>query len=453
MTANAPTFATLFLRVFLPFALAYFLSYIFRGVNAVIFPYLERDIGITAGDLGLLTSAFFLFFAGCQPVLGVMLDRYGPRRVQVVLLAMAAAGSALFGLSLSLGELIVARVLIGLGFAGGLMAAIKAITLWYPPERWGLITGFHMMAGGLGSMAATLPVEWSLSVDELAGPVLLAGRLLPRHVGDPVRRRARTRRAARRPSDEGGTLAEQFRITGTVLTDGFYWRIQPLLAVQQLAFIGCISLWIGPWLRDVGGFGDKELRADIQLYTAAATTLGFAMSGVHRHRPAAASASATSPRPAVMSILFAAVCGWIAFVPSFHPAVAWVAFGFLGACPIQYMPLMVASFPRALCRPRQHQQQPRRLLGDLRRPVGDREGRRPLAAHGDRLFAGRLRLGVRRAVHPAACGSPVAGSVAGSADGAAASRRGRLSAATRSRTSWRAATWLKVSDGPLCRRA
>ena len=83
MTGNAATFATLFLRVFLPFAFAYFLSYIFRGVNAVIFPYLERDIGITAGDLGLLTSAFFLFFAGCQPVLGVMLDRYGPRRVQV----------------------------------------------------------------------------------------------------------------------------------------------------------------------------------------------------------------------------------------------------------------------------------------------------------------------------------------------------------------------------------
>ena len=91
MTGNAPTFATLLLRVFLPFAFAYFLSYIFRGVNAVIFPYLERDIGITAGDLGLLTSAFFLFFAGCQPMLGVMLDRYGPRRVQTVLLVAGGA--------------------------------------------------------------------------------------------------------------------------------------------------------------------------------------------------------------------------------------------------------------------------------------------------------------------------------------------------------------------------
>lgn len=339
MTGNTATFATLFLRIFLPFAFAYFLSYIFRGVNAVIFPYLERDIGITAADLGLLTSAFFLFFAGCQPVLGVLLDRYGPRRVQALLLALAAAGSALFGLSLSLGELIVARVLIGLGFAGGLMAAIKAITLWYPPERWGLITGFHMMAGGLGSMAATLPVQWSLSIVSWQGLFFwLAGLCLGTAV---ILFAVVPERAVSGPR---GSVGEQFRATGRVLTDGFYWRIQPLLAVQQLAFIGCISLWIGPWLRDVGGFADKEVRADIQLYTTAVMTLGFALSGViasgFRRLGVGNFASA-----GIMSVLFALVCGWLAFLPSFHPAVAWPLFGFLGACPIQYMTVMVASFP------------------------------------------------------------------------------------------------------------
>ncbi len=197
MTGNAPSYATLLLRIFLPFALAYFLSYIFRGVNAVIFPYLERDVGITAGDLGLLTSAFFLFFAGCQPILGVMLDRYGPRRVQTVLMVTAAIGSAMFGLAASLPELIVARVLIGLGFAGGLMAAIKAITLWYPPERWGLITGFHMMAGGIGSMTATLPIQWSLSIISwqglffwLSGVCLVTAALLFAVVPERQRRAA-----------------------------------------------------------------------------------------------------------------------------------------------------------------------------------------------------------------------------------------------------------------------
>ena len=339
MTENTPTFAKLLLRIFLPFALAYFLSYVFRGVNAVIFPYLERDVGITAGDLGLLTSAFFLFFAGCQPVLGVMLDRYGPRRVQAILLAMAAVGAALFGLSLSLGELIVARVLIGLGFAGGLMAAIKAITLWYPPERWGLITGFHMMAGGLGSMAATLPIQWSLSIISwqglffwLAGLCLVTSAILFTVVPE------------RNSGGAKGTLREQFRITGVVLTDGFVWRIQPLLIFQQLAFIASITLWIGPWLRDVGGIADTAARADIQLYTTAIMTLGFALSGViagwFRRAGVSDFASAT-----LVSMLFALVCAWLAFLPTFQPVLAWLLFGFLGAYPIQYMPLLARAFP------------------------------------------------------------------------------------------------------------
>jgi MFS family permease len=339
MTANAPTIVTLGLRVFLPFAFAYFLSYIFRGVNAVIFPYLERDIGITAGDLGLLTSAFFLFFAGCQPVLGVMLDRYGPRRVQVVLLATAAAGSALFGLSLSLGELVVARILIGLGFAGGLMAAIKAITLWYPPRHWGLVTGLHMMAGGLGSMAATLPIEWSLSIMSwqglffwLAGFCLATALLL--FVAVPER-------AMARPKD---TLGEQFRITGKVLTNGFYWRIEPLVAIQQLAFIGCISLWIGPWLRDVGGIASKAERADIQLFTTAVMTVGFALSGLLAGGLRRAGLNDLG-LVGLFSSLFALVCGWLAFLPAFHLVAAWAIFGFLGACCIQYMPVMVQAFP------------------------------------------------------------------------------------------------------------
>ena len=276
MTGNAPSFATLLLRIFLPFAFAYFLSYIFRGVNAVIFPYLERDIGITAADLGLLTSAFFLFFALVQPLQGVALDRYGPRRVQVVLIMVAALGSALFGLCTSFAELIVARVLIGIGFAGGLMAAIKVFTLWYPPRQWGVVIGLHMMAGGVGSMAATLPIQWSLSVVSwqglffwLAGICLVTAAAI--FVVVPERPRAGRKE----------TLREEFRVTGAVLTDGFYWRIQPLLAVQQLAFIGCISLWIGPWLRDVGGIVDKDMRADIQLYATAATALGFALQRRH----------------------------------------------------------------------------------------------------------------------------------------------------------------------------
>lgn len=326
-------------RIFLPFAFAYFLSYIYRGVNAVIFPYLERDIGITAADLGLLTSAFFLFFAGCQPVLGVMLDRYGPRRVQAVLMVTAAAGSALFAASGALPELIAARVLIGLGFAGGLMGAIKAITLWYPPERWGHITGYHMTAGGLGAMAGTWPVQWSLSFVTwqglffwLAGACLIAGLIIFLAVPERADGRA------------PGTVGQQFRAIGTVLGDGFFWRIQPLFTFQQFTFIACITLWIGPWLRDVGGVADKDVRADLQLYTTAVMTIGFAASGGlsawFRSAGVGIFASTT-----IVSFLFTLVCGWIAFLPPVWPVLPWLLFGFLGAYPIQFMPLLARSFP------------------------------------------------------------------------------------------------------------
>jgi MFS family permease len=327
------------LRVFLPFAFAYFLSYIFRGVNAVIFPYLERDIGITAADLGLLTSAFFLFFALVQPVLGVALDRYGPRTVQALLIAIAALGSALFGLCTSFGELIVARLLIGVGFAGGLMAAIKIFTLWYPPQAWGIVTGFHMMAGGAGSMAATLPVQWSLSVMSwqglffwLAGISLATAIILFAVVPE---RPATGRR---------DSLREQFRVTGIVFADGFYWRLQPMMAVQQLAFIGCMSLWIGPWLRDVGGIADTEMRADIQLYATGVMTLGFASSGIVAAGCRRLGIS-NFTSVAGASLLFALVNGWLAFLPPVHPLLPWALFAFLGACVIQYMPVMVAAFP------------------------------------------------------------------------------------------------------------
>jgi MFS family permease len=62
-----------------PFACGYFLSYLLRNVNAVISPDLVRIFNLDASELGLLTSVYFLTFALFQPLLGVLLDRFGPR--------------------------------------------------------------------------------------------------------------------------------------------------------------------------------------------------------------------------------------------------------------------------------------------------------------------------------------------------------------------------------------
>ena len=64
--------------VLLPFAAGYYLTYLFRTINALIANHLTADLELGAADLGLLTSVFFLSFAAVQLPLGILLDHYGP---------------------------------------------------------------------------------------------------------------------------------------------------------------------------------------------------------------------------------------------------------------------------------------------------------------------------------------------------------------------------------------
>jgi MFS family permease len=152
----------LWIKVFLPFAAGYYLSYLLRTVNAVIAPELTRELTLTAADLGLLTSAYLLAFAAFQIPLGLLLDRYGPRRVEAGLLLVAAAGTLLFAFGRSPFELTLARGLIGLGVSSCLMAAFKGFAQNFPAERQASLTGAIMASGGLGAITASLPLEFAL---------------------------------------------------------------------------------------------------------------------------------------------------------------------------------------------------------------------------------------------------------------------------------------------------
>ena len=110
----------------MPFAAGYFMSYLLRAVNAVVAPDLVRDIGLSPAELGLLTAAYLGAFALFQLPLGVLLDRYGPRKVQAGLLSVAALGCLAFAWAPGFLSLFAARGLIGLGFSAGLMASYKS---------------------------------------------------------------------------------------------------------------------------------------------------------------------------------------------------------------------------------------------------------------------------------------------------------------------------------------
>src|ERR1700741_5390609 len=147
------------LSVFCPFAMGYFLSFCYRNVNAVISKELAAEFSLTPADLGFLTSMYLLAFAAFQLPLGVLLDRYGPRRVVAALLCLAASGALVFALARDLTALSLGRALIGLGVSAGLMGALKGFSLWFPLGRLATVNGLYLAVGGLGALAATAPAE------------------------------------------------------------------------------------------------------------------------------------------------------------------------------------------------------------------------------------------------------------------------------------------------------
>ena len=266
------------MSIFCPFAAGYFLSFFFRNVNAIISKDLVAEFALTPADLGFLTSMYLLAFAAFQLPLGVLLDRYGPRRTVAALLCVAAAGAAVFALARDLAMLSLGRALIGFGASAGLMGAIKAFSLWFPLERLATLNGLYLAVGGLGALAATAPAEalltalgwremfWMLT--GLAALVALAIFFVVPEKPLP---------------GLGQTLRAQLAGFGRIFRTLAFWRIALPLVCGQAIYIALQGLWLGPWLADVAGRTRHEMANDL-LITALGYITGSVCFGVAADR-------------------------------------------------------------------------------------------------------------------------------------------------------------------------
>ncbi|MES9938820.1 MAG: MFS transporter [Sedimenticola sp.] len=311
------------LRIFIPFALGYFLSYLFRVVNAVIAPDLTAELALNANQLGLLTSAYFLTFAAFQLPLGILLDRYGPRRIEAALLLFAAAGALVFSLSESVSGLILGRALIGFGVSACLMAAFKSFVQWFPANRLPMANGLQLASGGLGALAATTPVETALQFTDWRG-VFMALALLSLVVSALL--------FALVPDKEEKHphigMADHIQGILHIFTSRLFWRITPWAVASQAGFLSIQSLWAGPWLRDVAGF-DRDTTALYLAFIASAMVAGFALIGFTAGRLSKLGITTTAVAGTGMALFMVAQAG-IAFGFTELALPLWLLFGFFG---------------------------------------------------------------------------------------------------------------------------
>ena len=324
--------------VFLPFVGGYYLSYLFRTISALISDHLRSDLSLGAADLGLLTSVYFLTFAAAQIPIGILLDRYGPRRIQSALLLVAAAGAALFGRSEAFIPLLIARAMIGLGVAAALTAGLKATVLWFPRERVALVNGYMITLGSLGAVTATSPAErltdwigWRGLFELLAAATAIAAAIIYFVVPE---------QAASAPKRSSPISLK------TVYTDLRFWRLAPLSATCVGSAWALQGLWAAPWLTDVEGLDRATLITQL-FVMAVALSLGALLLGTIAERMRRHGVGSQSLL-AVLATLFIAAQLALIFRLTLPSVLPWSVVAIVGAGTVLSYAILAEYFPKEL---------------------------------------------------------------------------------------------------------
>lgn len=254
-----------------------FTNLFLRGSLGILGPDLTTEMGLTPASLSIVASSFFFAYAAMQLPTGMLLDRFGPRATLAALLVFTAAGAATFALSRSVGGLVVARVLMGIGCAGIFTGAFYVLNRWVPPHKVVVQSGFMNTVASFGGLCATTPlaaliglIGWreaywlfTVGVIVLLGMVALLIRDYPPNVEPPT---------------------SKSEPLGDVMRGVIEAIRQP--GMKRLIFVGIplsaqstlLGAWAAPYLRDVHGL-DSIARGNVLLAMAVTSMFGHIILG------------------------------------------------------------------------------------------------------------------------------------------------------------------------------
>lgn len=322
----------------------YMVSQFLRNSVGVIAPNLAQEMGLSASEIGLLSSVFFIAFAAAQIPLGMALDRFGPRRCMLFCAGIVIAASIVFATATSLLGLIAGRVLFGLGSSCYMVAPLTLYARRYPADRFAMLAGIQLGVGGVGALIATAPLAYSAAAIGwratflIVGAVMLAGAVMLMLV-------VRHDDGDKGQSTGADRAADSFAGLVRVLRTDSLWRLFAMHLAGYSSFALVVGLWGAPYLTHVYGY-DLRGRGDLLFIAAVAQVIASFIWGpldrpLRSYKvPVLLGAGSTAALLALVAI---------AGTLSTPLLIVWFAvFGFSSA----YMPVLIAHgralFPREL---------------------------------------------------------------------------------------------------------
>ncbi len=133
-------------------ALFYSYEYLLRMSPSVMAENLMRFYHLTGAQFGYLSGSYFYYsYVAMQIVVGLLMDRFGPRRLLTFACLLCATGAYFFACSDYLVVAMMGRFLIGFGSAFAFVGAAKLATIWLPPRYFALVSGIILCLGMMGA--------------------------------------------------------------------------------------------------------------------------------------------------------------------------------------------------------------------------------------------------------------------------------------------------------------
>ncbi len=134
---------------------AFFLTFVIWFGHAPLMPWIKTEFGLSMQEVKALLILNVALTIPARIVIGILVDRFGPRIAYSVLLALGGIFCIAFALAQTYEQLAAARFL--LGFVGaGFVVGIRLIGEWFPARQLGLAEGIYGGWGNFGSAAAAM---------------------------------------------------------------------------------------------------------------------------------------------------------------------------------------------------------------------------------------------------------------------------------------------------------
>ena len=247
--------------IFILCSLHLFISQLYRTTNAVLAPWLVKDLYLDTEGLGLLSAGFFYAFALTQIPISLFLDKVGAKRLMIALSFVGMAGAIMFSLAQGLGMGLAGRLLLGVGMACNLMGPLKLLMEWFPPRTFATLSGLLYAIGTLGNIVAATPLVllveqfgWRLSFQA----IIVVHFLLTLALFWVVPDRPAEKALNPPPSAEGLRPASLFGNLGILMRSKDYWIISAGTFVRYGTHAALQTLWAGPLLMEVLRFSPLQ---------------------------------------------------------------------------------------------------------------------------------------------------------------------------------------------------